>query len=63
MNEKPIVRLSKAQVERSAQRDWTRFDTLTDEDIDRSIAEDEDLAPAIDWADQTFVVRLVADEP
>lgn len=62
MNEKPIVRLSRAQVEKAVQTDWSAFDALTEADIERAIAEDPDLAPMIDWSDRSFVVHLVEDE-
>jgi putative transcriptional regulator len=29
--------------------DWKRIDAFTDEDIDRMIAEDPDVAPVLDW--------------
>lgn len=30
--------------------DWARLDALTDEEIDRQIAADPDVAPALDWS-------------
>jgi len=64
MNERPFVRLSAKQVASQQQTDWTLFDSLTDEDIERAIAEDPDAAPIMDevWASRKFTVRLVTDE-
>jgi len=40
------------------------FDSLTDEDIERAIAEDPDAAPVMDeaWTSRKAEVRLVTDE-
>lgn len=64
MNERPFVRLSAKDVASQRQTDWTLFDSLSDEDIERAIAEDPDAAPIMDeaWASQEFTVRLVTDE-
>ena len=64
MNERPIVRLSAEQLKSRRQTDWRHFDSLTDEDIERAIAEDPDAAPIMDdvWKSRKFTVRLVTDE-
>ena len=64
MNERPLVRLSAKQVASQRQADWSLFDSLSDEDIERAIAEDPDAAPIMDeaWASREFTVRLVTDE-
>ena len=64
MNERPTVRLSAAQLKSRRQTDWRLFDSLTDEDIERAIAEDPDAAPVMDeaWTSRKAEVRLVTDE-
>ena len=64
MNERPLVRLSAKQVASQRQADWSLFDSLSDEDIERAIAEDPDAAPIMDeaWTSREFRVRLVTDE-
>ena len=64
MNERPLVRLSAKQVASQRQADWSLFDSLSDEDIERAIAEDPDAAPIMDeaWTSGEFTVRLVTDE-
>ena len=64
MNERPLVRLSAKQVASQRQADWSLFDSLSDEDIERAIAEDPDAAPIMDeaWTSREFAVRLVTDE-
>jgi uncharacterized protein (DUF4415 family) len=47
MSEKNIVRRSANQLKRG-DTDWARVDALTDEDIDKAIAEDPDAAPILD---------------
>lgn len=47
MSEKGIVRRSAAQL-RPGDSDWAALDAMTDEDIDRQIAEDPDAAPILD---------------
>ncbi|HVY33869.1 MAG TPA: BrnA antitoxin family protein [Caulobacteraceae bacterium] len=47
MSESNIVRRSRRQLKRG-ETDWARVDALTDEDIDRAIAEDPDAAPILD---------------
>ena len=63
-NERPIVRLSAKQVASQQQTDWSLFDSLSDEDIERAIAEDPNAAPVMDdaWRSREFTVRLVSDE-
>jgi uncharacterized protein (DUF4415 family) len=48
-NEKRIVRVSATELKRG-RTDWARVDALTDEDIERAIAEDPDAAPMLDEA-------------
>lgn len=49
MKLKRIVRWPQRLAARSKGRtDWTRLDSVTDEDIDRAIADDPDAAPALD---------------
>ena len=64
MNERPFVRRSSKEVASYRQTDWTLFDSLTDEDIERAIAEDPDAAPVMDeaWISRDFSVRLVSDK-
>lgn len=45
--EKPIVSVSAGDLQRG-RTDWARVDALTDEDIERAIAEDPDTAPPLD---------------
>jgi hypothetical protein len=47
MRRTTIVRVSADQLEPGG-TDWARVDALTDEDIDRAIADDPDAAPAMD---------------
>ena len=47
MSKRTIVRVSADQLDPGG-TDWARIDALTDEDIDRAIAEDPDAAPALD---------------
>lgn len=51
------LRLKRAQGEKS-QTDWARVDAMTDEDIDRAIADDPDWAEFkdIDWSKAVLVV-------
>lgn len=57
---KRIVRWSPKQaIEGKGRTDWGRVDALTDEDIDRAIAEDRDAAPVLDntfWSKAQVVV-------
>jgi uncharacterized protein (DUF4415 family) len=46
-NEKHIVSVSEDDL-RPGRTDWKRLDALTDEDIERAIAEDPDAAPPLD---------------
>jgi uncharacterized protein (DUF4415 family) len=46
-NEKHIVSVSEDDL-RPGGTDWARVDALTDEDIERAIAEDPDAAPPLD---------------
>jgi hypothetical protein len=64
MNERPLVRQSAKQVASQRQTDWSLFDSLSDEDIERAIAEDPDAAPVMDeaWTRREFNVRLVTDQ-
>jgi len=64
MNERPTVRLSAAQLRSRRQTDWRKFDSLSDEDIERAIANDPDAAPVMDeaWTSREFKVRLVTDK-
>lgn len=59
-----MIRLSAKQVASQRQADWSLFDSLSDEDIERAIAEDPDAAPIMDeaWTSREFTVRLVTDE-
>jgi uncharacterized protein (DUF4415 family) len=42
---------------RKGKTDWARFDKLTDEDIEKAVANDPDAAPLdIDWSDAVLVV-------
>ena len=56
-NEKHIVRVSLAEAG-TGRTDWARVDALTDEDIDKAIAEDPDAAPILDaeWFRQAELV-------
>ena len=47
MSKSRIIRVS-AQDLRAGDSDWARVDALTDDDIDRAIAEDPDTAPIFD---------------
>ena len=47
MRKTTTVRVSADQLEPGG-TDWARIDALTDEDIDRAIADDPDAAPAMD---------------
>ncbi len=49
MNKRTIVRVSADQL-KPGDSDWTRVDALTDEDIERAIADDPDAAPIMDEA-------------
>ncbi|CAN7401032.1 BrnA antitoxin family protein [Neorhizobium tomejilense] len=51
------LRLKRARGEKS-ETDWARVDAMTDEDIDRAIADDPDWAEFkdIDWSKATLVV-------
>ena len=42
---------------RKGKTDWARVDALTDEDIEKAVADDPDAAPLdIDWSDAVLVV-------
>ena len=42
---------------RKGKTDWARVDALTDEDIERAVANDPDAAPLdIDWSDAVLVI-------
>lgn len=47
MSKRNIIRVSGDQL-RPGDTDWARVDALTDEDIERAIAEDPDAAPLLD---------------
>jgi len=47
MNKRSIVRVSADQL-KPGNTDWARVDALTDEEIERAIAEDPDAAPILD---------------
>jgi uncharacterized protein (DUF4415 family) len=47
MSEENLVRRSRKQLKRG-ETDWAALDALTDEDIDKAIAEDPDAAPVLD---------------
>ena len=49
MSEERIVRRTLGE-RRQGKTDWVRIDALTDEDIERAIAEDPDAAPLLDEA-------------
>lgn len=49
MSGRHITRRSAAQL-KTGDTDWARVDALTDEDIDKAIAEDLDAAPLLDEA-------------
>ncbi len=62
-DEEHIVRYTAKEIEELIARgesktDWARVDAMTDEDIERAIAEDPDWADFkdIDWANATIVV-------
>ncbi len=53
MSEERITRVSLAQARRmKSLTDWARVDALTDEDIDRAIADDPDAAPI--WTEEDW---------
>jgi len=53
MSEERITRVSLKQARKmKSETDWARVDALTDEDIDRAIAEDLDAAP--EWTDEDW---------
>jgi uncharacterized protein (DUF4415 family) len=53
MSEERITRVSLKQARKmKSETDWARVDALTDEDIDRAIAEDPDAAP--EWTDEDW---------
>ncbi len=53
MNEERITRVTLAQARKmKSQTDWERVRALTDEDIDRAIAEDPDAAP--NWTEEEW---------
>ncbi len=61
MSEERIVRRTLQTLKRG-DTDWTRVDALTDEDIERAVAEDPDAAPVMPpewWAE----AELVLPEP
>ncbi|WP_173979726.1 BrnA antitoxin family protein [Magnetospirillum sp. UT-4] len=61
MSEERIVRRTLDTL-RPGKTDWERLDRMTDEDIERAVAEDPDAAPILDetwWAD----AQLVLPEP
>ena len=42
---------------RKGKTDWARVDALTDEDIEKAVADDPDAAPLdIDWSDAVLVI-------
>jgi uncharacterized protein (DUF4415 family) len=57
MREKGIVRRSLKQL-KPGKTDWAAVDALTDEDIEKAIAEDPDAAPILDeeWFKRAVVV-------
>lgn len=53
MSEERIMGVTIAQARKmKSQTDWARVDALTDEDIDRAIAEDPDAAP--EWTEEDW---------
>ncbi len=53
MSEARITRVSRKQLERMEDKtDWARVDALTDEDIERAVAEDPDAAPF--WTEEDW---------
>jgi uncharacterized protein (DUF4415 family) len=58
MSEGTITRVSRKQLSKmKGQTDWARVDALTDEDIDRAIAEDPDAAPV--WTPEEWATARV----
>lgn len=64
MSKERIVRYSLDNLPKG-DTDWERVDALTDEDIERAIAEDPDAAPLLDeeWFRKAELVRLVPKAP
>jgi uncharacterized protein (DUF4415 family) len=53
MSEQRITRVSSKQLAKmKGKTDWARVDALTDEDIERAVAEDPDAAPF--WTDEDW---------
>jgi uncharacterized protein (DUF4415 family) len=63
-NEKHIVRVS-ASSRKPGRTNWERLAALTDEDIERAIAEDPDSAPPLDadWVSKAVLVIPPAKTP
>src|SRR5581483_8629998 len=60
MNEERITRVTLAQARRMKdQTDWARIDALTDEDIERAVAEDPDAPPF--WTDEDWANAQAVD--
>ena len=64
MSKNRIVRVSEDQL-KMGDSDWARVDALTDEDIERAIAEDPDAAPILDadWFRNAELVIPAAKVP
>ncbi len=62
MSEENITRVSRKQLAKMKDlTDWARVDALTDEDIERAVAEDPDAAPF--WTDEDWAnARIVWPE-
>lgn len=65
MNKEHIVRYSADEIRRKVAKgedrtDWARIETMTDEDIDRAIADDPDWAEFkdVDWSKAEIVVPV-----
>jgi uncharacterized protein (DUF4415 family) len=53
MSEERITRVSRKELDKMEDKtDWVRVDALTDEDIERAVAEDPDAAPF--WTDEDW---------
>jgi uncharacterized protein (DUF4415 family) len=53
MSEERVTRVTLAQARKmKSETDWARVDALTDEDIERAVAEDPDAAPF--WTDEDW---------
>jgi uncharacterized protein (DUF4415 family) len=62
MSEERITRVTLAQARKmKSLTDWDRVRALTDEDIDRAIAEDPDAAP--DWTEEEWARARVVFPP